>query len=32
VGRILSELLDRVLEDPAINTRDTLLDHARKMV
>jgi tRNA nucleotidyltransferase (CCA-adding enzyme) len=32
VGRILTELLDRVLEDPTINTRDTLLDHARKMV
>jgi tRNA nucleotidyltransferase (CCA-adding enzyme) len=31
IGQILAELLDRVLEDPALNTRDRLLDLARKM-
>jgi hypothetical protein len=28
---MLAELLDRVLEDPALNTKDRLLDLARKM-
>ena len=30
VGRILSSLLERVLEDPALNTRESLLALARK--
>ena len=31
IGQLLAELLERVLEDPALNTRDRLLDLARKM-
>ena len=31
IGEILAALLDRVLEDPGLNTRDTLLSLARKM-
>jgi tRNA nucleotidyltransferase (CCA-adding enzyme) len=31
IGRVLNALLDRVLEEPALNTRDTLLGLARKM-
>jgi hypothetical protein len=31
IGQLLAQLLDRVLDDPALNTRDTLLDLARKM-
>jgi tRNA nucleotidyltransferase (CCA-adding enzyme) len=31
IGQLLSELLERVLDDPALNTRDTLLELARKM-
>jgi tRNA nucleotidyltransferase (CCA-adding enzyme) len=31
IGQMLAELLDRVLEDPALNTKDRLLDLARKM-
>jgi tRNA nucleotidyltransferase (CCA-adding enzyme) len=31
VGRILGELLDRVLDDPDLNTADSLLQLARKM-
>jgi tRNA nucleotidyltransferase (CCA-adding enzyme) len=31
IGEILAALLERVLEDPALNTRDRLLDLARKM-
>lgn len=31
VGQILSELLDQVLDDPSLNTRDRLLDLARKL-
>jgi hypothetical protein len=31
VGQMLGHLLERVLDDPALNTRDTLLDLARKM-
>jgi tRNA nucleotidyltransferase (CCA-adding enzyme) len=32
VGELLAALLDRVLEDPALNTRETLLALARKML
>ncbi len=32
IGQMLAELLDQVLEDPALNTKDRLLDLARKMV
>jgi len=32
MGEILTGLLDRVLEDPALNTRDTLLALARELV
>jgi tRNA nucleotidyltransferase (CCA-adding enzyme) len=32
VGEILIRLLDRVLEDPALNTRDTLLALARELI
>jgi tRNA nucleotidyltransferase (CCA-adding enzyme) len=31
IGQILAALLDRVLDEPALNTRDTLLALARKM-
>jgi tRNA nucleotidyltransferase (CCA-adding enzyme) len=31
IGQLLSELLERVLDDPALNNRETLLDLARKM-
>jgi tRNA nucleotidyltransferase (CCA-adding enzyme) len=31
IGEILAQLLDRVLDDPALNTKDALLDLARKM-
>jgi hypothetical protein len=31
IGQTLAALLDRVLEEPALNTRDTLLSLARKM-
>jgi tRNA nucleotidyltransferase (CCA-adding enzyme) len=31
IGQTLATLLDRVLEDPALNTRDTLLKLARKL-
>ena len=31
IGQMLAELLDQVLEDPALNTKDRLLDLARKM-
>jgi tRNA nucleotidyltransferase (CCA-adding enzyme) len=31
VGRMLADLLERVLEDPGLNTKDRLLDLARKM-
>jgi tRNA nucleotidyltransferase (CCA-adding enzyme) len=31
IGQMLTELLDQVLEDPALNTKDRLLDLARKM-
>lgn len=31
IGQILADLLERVLEDPALNTKDRLLDLARKM-
>ena len=31
IGRTLTALLDRVLEEPALNTRDSLLGLARKM-
>lgn len=31
IGQMLAELLERVLEDPALNTKDRLLDLARKM-
>jgi tRNA nucleotidyltransferase (CCA-adding enzyme) len=31
IGQMLAQLLERVLEDPALNTRDTLLEVARKM-
>jgi tRNA nucleotidyltransferase (CCA-adding enzyme) len=32
VGEVLAELLDRVLADPALNTRERLLDLARELV
>jgi tRNA nucleotidyltransferase (CCA-adding enzyme) len=32
VGETLARLLDRVLDDPSLNTRDTLLSLARKML
>jgi tRNA nucleotidyltransferase (CCA-adding enzyme) len=32
IGQTLAALLDRVLDQPALNTRDSLLDLARKMV
>jgi hypothetical protein len=32
IGETLATLLDRVLEDPALNTRDTLLSLARKIL
>jgi tRNA nucleotidyltransferase (CCA-adding enzyme) len=32
IGAVLAALLDRVLEDPALNTRETLLALARKML
>jgi tRNA nucleotidyltransferase (CCA-adding enzyme) len=32
VGEVLAELLDRVLVDPALNTRERLLDLARELV
>jgi tRNA nucleotidyltransferase (CCA-adding enzyme) len=32
IGQTLAALLDRVLDEPALNTRDSLLDLARKMV
>jgi tRNA nucleotidyltransferase (CCA-adding enzyme) len=32
IGRTLATLLDRVLDDPALNTRDTLLALARQML
>ena len=32
IGEILSVLLDRVLETPALNTRETLLAHARALL
>ena len=32
VGEVLAELLDRVLADPALNTRERLLDLAREIV
>jgi tRNA nucleotidyltransferase (CCA-adding enzyme) len=32
IGQMLADLLDQVLEDPALNTKDRLLDLARKMV
>lgn len=31
LGRALNTLLDRVLEDPTANTRERLLDHARRL-
>jgi hypothetical protein len=31
IGQMLAGLLDQVLEDPALNTKDRLLDLARKM-
>jgi tRNA nucleotidyltransferase (CCA-adding enzyme) len=31
IGQILAQLLERVLDHPALNTRETLLDLARKM-
>jgi hypothetical protein len=31
IGETLAGLLDRVLDDPSLNTRDTLLSLARKM-
>ena len=31
IGQMLAELLDQVLEDPALNTKDRLLDLARKL-
>jgi tRNA nucleotidyltransferase (CCA-adding enzyme) len=31
IGQLLAQLLDRVLEDPALNTKATLLDLARKL-
>jgi tRNA nucleotidyltransferase (CCA-adding enzyme) len=31
IGQMLTELLDQVLEDPALNTKDRLLELARKM-
>jgi tRNA nucleotidyltransferase (CCA-adding enzyme) len=31
IGELLSALLDRVLDDPALNTRDALLDLARRL-
>jgi tRNA nucleotidyltransferase (CCA-adding enzyme) len=31
IGQILASLLEQVLQDPALNTRDRLLDLARKM-
>jgi tRNA nucleotidyltransferase (CCA-adding enzyme) len=31
IGQILAQLLDQVLDDPALNTKDTLLDLARKL-
>ncbi len=31
VGRVLQQLLDRVVEDPAQNTRDGLLENARRL-
>ena len=31
LGKILSKLLDRVLDDPALNTRERLLDEARRL-
>jgi hypothetical protein len=31
IGQLLEKLLDRVLDDPALNTRDTLLGLARNM-
>jgi tRNA nucleotidyltransferase (CCA-adding enzyme) len=31
IGQMLTELLDQVLEDPALNTKDRLLALARKM-
>jgi tRNA nucleotidyltransferase (CCA-adding enzyme) len=31
IGRTLAALLDRVVEDPSLNTRDSLLALARKM-
>ncbi|MCB9571043.1 MAG: hypothetical protein H6709_03035 [Kofleriaceae bacterium] len=30
VGQLLAGLLDEVLDDPAVNTRDRLLDAARR--
>ena len=32
VGRLLAALLDRVLVDPALNTRDQLIAVARELV
>ena len=32
MGRILNELLDRVLEEPALNTKDKLEELVRKMI
>jgi tRNA nucleotidyltransferase (CCA-adding enzyme) len=31
VGRILNELFERVLDDPDLNTRESLLDLARQI-
>jgi tRNA nucleotidyltransferase (CCA-adding enzyme) len=31
IGQMLAQLLERVLDDPALNTRDALIDIARKM-
>ena len=31
IGQMLTELLDQVLEDPALNTKDRLLALARKL-
>jgi len=32
IGETLATLLDRVLDDPLLNTRETLLSLARKML
>ena len=32
IGEVLATLLERVVEDPALNTRERLLEQARELV